>query len=229
MSSISTDSVFSQVDELLLEEACADSSEAKSSPLRRARKLLEDAIVSAPENPDLHHALGICWYHEPEWSAEMRVSIERCFRTALQAEPGHKFATLYLGHFCFDERRYREALELFSQVDESYFNSIGQHWRVLKNRELVLCCRLHVRHSVGLADIEDLCRAFERADSIDVPVPTEIVQCLSGLRGDSRPELNEMIQRVLEMIRRIDFEGANSISDGLEALRQSVSKAPDGV
>ena len=229
MPSTSIESAFSQVNELLVEQACADSSEAKSHALSRARKILDDVIIDSPQNADLHHALGICWYHETEWSDEVGITIERCFRTALEAEPGHKFATLYLGHFCFDEKRYEEALALFSEVDESYFDGIGHHWRVLKNRELILCCRLWLKRSVRLSDIEDLCRAFEKADEAHVPVPREIVACLSTLRNDSTEELNGIVKRVLEMIRRTGFVRAKSISDGIKTLQESIKNDQDGI
>jgi tetratricopeptide (TPR) repeat protein len=229
MNPTSSDSVFAQVNELLVEQACADSSEAKSQALRRARKILEKLINEHPHNADLQHALGICWYHEPEWSEEMRMTIEGCFRSALQLEPGHQFATLYLGHFCFDERRYEEALRFFTSIDDSYFESIGHHWRVLKNRELVLSSRLYLKLPVQLTDIEDLCLAFESADDVDVPVPTELVKCLSTLVKDSNEKLTDIVKRVLEMIRRIGFEKAKSISDRIEVLRESVRNAQNGV
>jgi hypothetical protein len=219
MNPASTDSILSAIDELLLEQACADSSEAKSQALSRARKILEKVIIENPLNGNLQHALGICWYHETEWSDEMRITIERCFRTALQLEPGHQFATLYLGHFYFDERRYEEALRFFTAIDESYFESIGQNWRVLKNRELVLSSRLYLKLPVQLSDIEDLCLAFETR---------EIVECLSTLVRDSKT-LTEMVERVLEMVKRIGFEEAKSISDRIEVLRESARNSQNGV
>lgn len=226
---MSIESAFSQVDELLVEQACTDSSEAKSHALSRARKILDDVILDSPPNAHLHHALGICWYHETEWSDEVRVTIDQCFSTALQVEPGHQFATLYLGHFYFDERRYEEALALFSEVDESYFDGIGHHWRVLKNRELILCCRLWLKRSVRLSDVEDLCRAFEKADDEDVPVPTQLVACLSTFRNDSTEELNSIVKRVLEMIGQIGFVAAKSISDGIKALQESIKNDQDNM
>ena len=82
---------------------------------------------------------------------------------------------------------------------------------------------------VQLTDIEDLCLAFESADDVDVPVPTELVKCLSTLVKDSNEKLTDIVKRVLEMIRRIGFEKAKSISDRIEVLRESVRNAQNGV
>lgn len=95
----SSESALSQVNDVLVEVACETTADAKYRLLRQARANLDEALIVDPHNPDLHHVLGLSWYHEPEWSDEARQSVEQCFRKALELEGGHQFASLCLGHF----------------------------------------------------------------------------------------------------------------------------------
>ncbi len=156
-------------------------------------------------------------------SDEARQSVEHCFRKALELESGHQFASLYLGHFYFDERRYEEALAFFSRADESYFENLGQHWRVLKNRELVLCCRLYLNlNEAGFSEIDQLCTAYEAADNEHWMPPTEIVVCLARLGKETEIEVRVMAKRVLEMIRQIDLETAYARVEDYRVLQHLI-------
>ena len=216
----SSESALSQVNDLLVEVACETTAEAKSRLLRQARAILDEALIVDPHNPDLHHVLGLSWYHEPEWSDEARQSVEQCFRKALELEGGHQFASLYLGHFYFDERRYEQALPFFSRADESYFENLGQHWRVLKIRELVLCCRLYLNsNEVWLNETDRLCAAYEAAESENWMPPTEIVVCVARLGKETRSDVSVIAKRVLEMIRKLDMETAYAKLEDYRALQ----------
>jgi Lipoprotein NlpI, contains TPR repeats len=219
MDASSFETIYSRVDELLLNEACEDDPEAKSRFLKEARAILVEGLIQYPDNPDLHHLMGLCWYYEPELSDDSRTCIVQSFENALKLKPDYHFASLYLGHFYFDEGRYAEALQLFSQVDEGYFESIPQPWRVLKNRELVLCCRLYLdAESVQIGDIDRFCLVLEAADNEDVMVPMHLLASLASL--EKHTELKVMAKRTLEMIARIGFENAKSIVDTSAVLRR---------
>ena len=223
MGSTSSGSALSQLNAFLVEVACEANAEAKSRLLDDARAAVEKALIADPHNSDLHHALGLTWYHEPAWSDEARQSVVHCFRKALELESGHQFASLYLGHFYFDEGQYEEALDFFSRADESYFENLGQHWRVLKNRELVLCCRLYLKlNEAGLNEIDQLCTAYEAADNENWMPPTQIVVCLAQLAKETEMEVMVIARRVLEMIRRIDLETAYARMDEYRVLKHLV-------
>ena len=121
-----SESAIAEANRLSLEAICQDDETVQSRLLAEARSVLDNALGSEPNNPNLHHMLGLCWYDDPERSDKIRQAIEFHFKTAKQLAPSAPFPSLYLGHFYFDEGRYLEALPLFQQVDESYFEDIGQ-------------------------------------------------------------------------------------------------------
>ena len=56
-----------------------------------------------------------------------------------------QYANLFLGHVLFDTKRYPEANERFAKIDPNFFAARTQQWRVVKNDELRLCCRLETK------------------------------------------------------------------------------------
>ena len=135
---------------------------------------------------------------------KIRQAIEFHFKTAKQLAPSDPFPSLYLGHFYFDEGRYAEALSLFQRVDENYFNDIGQRWRILKNRELILCCQLYLGHGDRAdSELEAICMVYEKADEEDRPAPLEIVTCVATLTNISQEKKRTMARIIIELIRRI--------------------------
>src|SRR5215510_2044533 len=179
---VPSESALAEAERLSLEAICQEDEAAQSRLFAEARSALHNALASEPNNPDLHHMLGLCWYKDPARSDQIRQAIEFHFKAAKQLAPDDPFPSLYLGHFFFDEGRYEEALPLFKQVDENYFEDIGQKWRILKNRELILCCRLYLSPGdVADSDLDAVCSAYEKADEEDSPVPREIVACVAAL------------------------------------------------
>ncbi len=160
----------------------------------------------------------MCWYAEREWTIEAKEQIEQHFSTAVQLDATNQFATLFLGHFYFDEARYNEALKLFLQIDDAYFEKLDQKYRVLKNHELIVCCHLYLNaDDVTFEEIDNLCKEYESTESSDVPVPQEIVACLAKLVGESK-DLKRAAERVKLMLKRTDFECAKSIAEALETI-----------
>ena len=211
----------------LLTEAQSEDNEARRLLLEKAINILQECVSHNPEEADCYHALAVCWYDHPQPSVERNENVEKYLRQALDLCPAHPFATIYLGYILFDERRYKEALAQFESVDEAYFEGIDQKWRVLKNRELILCCRLYLHsQEVSEKDVAVLCESYETTDSVDVPVPLEIVKCFSylcehqeGLTSKHR----SMIERVVNMVKKIEFEKA--LSDDLAELEECVAVA----
>ena len=128
-----SESAIAEAIRLSIEAICQEDEAAQSRFFAEARSVLHNALVCEPNNPRLHHMLGLCWYDAPERSDKIRQAIEFHFKTAKQLAQSAHFPSLYLGHFYFDEWRYAEALPLFQQLDENYFEDIWQSWRILKN------------------------------------------------------------------------------------------------
>jgi tetratricopeptide (TPR) repeat protein len=218
-----SESAITEAERLYSEAICQDDETAQSRLLAEARSVLHKALDGDPNNPSLYHMLGMCWYDEPEWSDKIRQAIEFHFKTAKQLAQSAHFPSLYLGHFYFDEWRYAEALPLFQQVDENYFEDIGQRWRILKNRELILCCHLYLNPGdIADSELEALCMVYEKADEEDRPVPREIVACVATLTNISQERKSAMARRITELIRSLEYENAFSARSDYESLIQSL-------
>jgi hypothetical protein len=126
-----------------------------------------------------------------------------------------------LGRFYFDEGRYAEALSLFQQVDENYFEDIGQRWRILKNQELILCCQFYLNPG-GIADVEleTLCMAYEKADEVDRPAPIEIVACIATLTNIAQEKKRAMARMIIELIRSLGYENTFWARSDYQHLKQ---------
>ena len=218
-----SESAIAEAERLSLEAICQDDETAQSRLLAEARSVLHNALDGEPNNLDLHHMLGLCWYDDPERSDKIRQAIEFHFKTAKQLAPSYPFPSLYLGHFYFDEGRYAEALPLFQQVDENYFEDIGQRWRILKNRELILCCQLYLTPGdIAVPELEAICMVYEKADEEYSPVPREIVACVASLTNISQEKKSAMARRITELIRSLGYENFFLARSDYQRLIQSL-------
>lgn len=105
--------------------------------------------------------------------------VTRHLRNALQLDPDHKFARLYLGHHYFDRRQFAEALEILSTFHAREFSSFDQSWRDAKVSELILCCTLRLgdRQNVPQA-VYRFCEALTYSDAGMNPNPDELIDTL---------------------------------------------------
>ena len=218
-----SESAIAEAERLSLEAVCQEDETAQSRFFAEARSALHNALASEPNNPRLHHMLGLCWYDDPARSDKIRQTIEFHFKTAKQLAPSDPFPLLYLGHFYFDEGRYAEALSLFQQVDESYFEDIGQKWRILKNRELILCCQLYLRPGdIADSELEAICLDYEKADEEDRSAPLEIATCIATLTNISQEKKRAMATTIIELIRSLGYENAFLARSDYQHLKQSL-------
>lgn len=125
-----------------------DDAEGEIDPLIRSQ-LLEQAIsaLSAPDTAhtaETHYALGYAWYLHPQEAAIRDSKVTWHLQKALEIDPGHRFARLYLGHYYYDRRRFADALAALSSLEDDEFAALGQVWRDAKVAELLLCCMLQL-------------------------------------------------------------------------------------
>jgi hypothetical protein len=195
----------------LWEDATCEDDEAKQTQLlAKARSQLAHALASYPDNANLHHMMGLCWYWDNQDSKEGKPFAEQSFKSALELEPANQYANLYLGHVYFDTARYAEALRLFSKLDAGYFEEVSQRWRNLKNAELILCCRMYLNlEDVKPSEVEEMCLMYEsvyQEDSSEPPVPIEILVCVAKLFKSNTDRMTPIASRVIELFRRMEFD-----------------------
>lgn len=196
----------------------------RSSQLQDLITAIEQFASDHPENADALHLLGLCWYHLPSGGVSELANAEAAFIRCLAIEPSHQYANLFLGHVLFDLHRYEEALDRSKRLDSKYFADRMQSWRCVKNKELMLCCRLMTEPTQTIADeVEAICMLYEAGPESDVPVPLELVTSLDTAlaRGILPPPgINRIARRVLSMLERTGNLEFKSLSDAVARLRK---------
>lgn len=201
----------------------------ESDESRRAQILGElaaqlSSITSAePENSEAFHLLGLCWYELPNVTADTQRQAENAFRCCLAIDPEHHYANLFLGHVLFDTKRYKEANERFAKIDPNFFAAQTQQWRIVKNDELRLCCRLETETAeVAFHEIDSLCERYETDPEVEYIVPREIILCLDDLatrKALPQKALLTYASRVLTMLEITDNLGIACLQEAITRLR----------
>ena len=178
-----------------------------------------DKVRLGKRDADWHHCRGFCYYELDE--ADLA---EPEFRQALQAKPDHALANLYLGHVLFDREEYAEALVHFLRLNEPWFQDFGQPWRILKNRELVLCCQLYTQPRMPpILAMEQLVDLYGN-DPLSAPLPLEMVRCLDQLTWQGRLKGKPLTKwfRHLEDLVNVSGHSHNpSLSPALTRISES--------
>lgn len=197
----------------------------RSQALKKLIVDLESLTSAEPQNSDAYHLLGVCWYELPEISVATQQHAEKAFRNALATDPEHQYANLFLGHVLFDTSQYEEADQRFASIDEEFFIARTQEWRLVKNEELRLCCRLELDPaSVVFHELDTVCASYET--DRELPVPCEIVSCLDRLvkRDVIAPEtLRNFVSRVLAMLKASDNLNVRYLQEPIARLRSFIT------
>ena len=206
------------------ETAYGESDELRRTQILGGLAAQLSAITSAePENAEAFHLMGLCWYELPNVSADTQRQAEEAFRRCLAIDPGHQYANLFLGHVLFDTKRYEEANDRFDKIDPEFFAARTQQWRVVKNDELRLCCRLQRGMAVvEFQEVDALCERYETDPEVEFIVPGEIVLCLDDLATrEALPwdTLRNCIRRVLAMLEASDNLGVAYLREPITRLR----------
>ena len=214
---------LSVVVELLDSASSSGREEERMQYLVDAREAVAECLKVEGNSADVNYIAGLVMYRSFCIDERYGERAEEYLRKASGLNPDHQFARLYLGHYYYDIGEYSRALECFETVNENYFRSIDQVWRVLKLHELILCCRIFVAsRDLTEGSFETLAKEYLAASSEDVPVPTEITAALAKTVNSSiwstidRRVVEEV---VLEMIERLDVSEAFKSS-----VRESLSK-----
>jgi tetratricopeptide (TPR) repeat protein len=128
---------------------------------------------------ETNYAFGFAWYLHPEDLETRNDKVARHLQNALEIDPDHKFALLYLGHHYYDRRQFADALDVLSSFQDREFSALGQGWRDSKVSELILCCMLQLgdRKNIHHA-VYRFCDALTQCDEGMHPNPDELAQTL---------------------------------------------------
>jgi hypothetical protein len=155
--------------------------EASLEFLRAARAadgLIRDGVGSS----NSFFIAGYSWYNAAGEGEERKSKAETYLSRAIALDPDHAMARLYLGHFFFDEARYKDAEDVLRRVDVSAFVAQGLSWRALKTRELLLTCQLFSEPDrVAETDLYRFYRDFRDEHPDARAVPWDLLRCFDKL------------------------------------------------
>jgi hypothetical protein len=95
-----SESAIAEAKRLSLEAICQEDEAAQSRLFAEAREILHNVLSGEPNNPRLHHLLGLCWYDAPARSDKIRQAIEFHLLPSKDAPPiavglgGEEFETV---------------------------------------------------------------------------------------------------------------------------------------
>jgi hypothetical protein len=194
---------------------------------------VEEIVAIRPDDAEFNHLAGLCWYDHPE-ASDRRSRLTRSYlERAVQLNPSHQFARVFLAYHHGDEGRYQESLDCLAALDYDYFTQMGQSWRNLKTDELKLACRLYLSSQDTprddmrqLADqIDRLAERYADAAPEDAAAPTEIVRCVVAVINQ-RARSESLVRIATAMVRLIDnLEYVLPMRLEYNALRQYVENA----
>ena len=204
-------SLLVEIEEALMNASISTGAEREQS-FDRAKKLVAELLAVVPNEADSNYAAGLTMYEYGLEQKEDGSLAESYFLKALSLDPTHQFARLYLGHYYYDNDKHAKALSLFEEVEEEYFLSIGQKWRVLKLHELILCCKLYLNsESVREEHFLSLADEFLTTDPEEVPVPAELITALVKTGGNpiwDKVNRSKVIRLIRETCKKLGFKQA---------------------
>jgi tetratricopeptide (TPR) repeat protein len=182
--------------------------------LRAARSLLAPLADAEPPDAESLFAIGYSWYLDPDRNLVRRRRIEEALHAALEVDPHHQLARMYLGHFYFDEGEHSKALEALRQVDVS---------RLLED-ERMACRGAKVAEGIAASKIR-------LGDVSDLPAEVaEVVRLYRELPVESPAEVPLLVELVTALVDTLQsgsapesplHEAAQILVPELEAFGQS--------
>ena len=181
----------------------------RATALAIAREKARDCLQLHADSAEVNYIAGLVMYHsfciEEKYEEQAKGYLEK----AIDLNPQHQFARLYLGHLFYDTEAYERALACFETVKEDDFISMSQLWRVLKIHELTLCCKIYLNDpDVTTRSFELLAQEYLGAEEEDVPIPGELVTTLARTKGYvlwERVDRNYVRELVIDMAKKLSF------------------------
>ncbi|MCA9029310.1 MAG: hypothetical protein KDA66_00800 [Planctomycetaceae bacterium] len=205
-----TEQMHEELDGMI--EAALDDQDHDSAneAFAKAEQLAHQILELNPRDAEACYAIALTWYHRWLPQPERRNCVGWLRKTA-QLNPEHPWVPLYLGYQFWDDGQYAAAFAEFARVDQGYFDSIEHHWRNLKTRELMLCCRvLGGFATVAHQQLVELVADYIDAEIVDRPIPTELVKTLAAAEHRSRFDVEPRLVAG-EMCRLIEGIGDQNV------------------
>jgi tetratricopeptide (TPR) repeat protein len=203
------DECLSAVERLLAEAGLDKSREESSALLASARETADNCLNIRPDSAEANYWAGLAMYDSFCLDEGYGGQAEKYFLRAVELDPRHQFARMFLGYYYYDTGAYQLALGWFRTVEEDFFLSIRQRWQFLTLHELILCCQIALDNGdVTISSFQSLAKEFLSADRDDAPAPVHLVSTLAKA-GEStlwrRVNRGEVRAIVIELTETLGF------------------------
>ncbi len=217
--------VLDRAGKLIEDTLISDDQGAMIQQLQAVIKLLKDSEQQVENKSELFYMIAYCWYRLPIESKERDEQIELYLSESL-AITEHQFARLYFAHYYFDKEAYLEAQSQFMKLDLEFFKGIDQEWRVLKIKELLLVCQLHLSSKYTITLVREYTRFVEEFLSTkeeDTVFPNELIEhSFNGLSNADHSD--EIIVSIASELNSLIFDMEEEVTYAEEfALFKQIS------
>lgn len=183
--------------------------EERARLLAPARETVQKCLRIASDDVEVNYVAGLVMYHSFCLESEYGSRAETYLQNAVNLSPEHEFARLYLGHYYYDTGEYQKALAYFETIEEDYFLSMGQRWRILKLHELILSCKVFLNSpDITTDSFELLAQEYLNVAAEDVPLPLELVSTLASPKVSTIWNTVDRIyvrDLIVEMTKKLSF------------------------
>lgn len=167
-------------------------------------RALHEAHRLAPDDAETAYVIGLIHYDSQGLSNAGKLAEARAwFSRAVERDPEHRMAQLYLAHCLHDAQQWAEAARAYEAVDLEALARSWPAWRAIKAKEQLACCLAFSGQPEAARDhLRQLFDALETMDDealADVVMNLdEAVDALSGPLHDP-----DLVARVLALAQRI--------------------------
>jgi len=180
----------------LLEKSQIEENDFSANELiREAIDLLSNKNKSSDKDAFDYYVLGYAWYLLRIESDERCYNVENNFKLSIEKNTENNWPKLYLGHYYFDIGEYENALAFFSSVKGDEFLEFDQVWRLLKLKELIICCKLYLNNMDFC--IDEYVSLYEKEDAVNRPEIHELKSCFMVVADSLGKSVREKISNFI--------------------------------
>lgn len=190
--------------EIIFQAEVTEIKEEKIMLLELAITLLKEQLSITKDKEEYYYLLGYCWYQYPLDTNERSENVLYFLHQTLELNSTHNFAMLYLGYLYYDNKNYEKAISYFDRLDSDYFLNIDQKWRVIKNTELIICCRIYINKcniiSSLQAEIEIFAKNYISNYKTEYAYPSELILAIYKCIKNQNSINRSLIEIVCELM-----------------------------
>lgn len=166
------------------------------------------ALEMAPRSGRIAHTLGYLYYKHPARETSPEAAVDQAidwFRRAIEWEPAHAMARLYLAHCHGDQGDWARAASTYAEVDLETLARDWPAWRATKCREQLAYC--HARLGQTAEAMRQFHQLLDDAETWDLETAQELIMNLDELVASVTNLLDDppLRERTRTLVNRLEM------------------------